>query len=130
MVVSLIHVVLLAGVLAKALDVCIPIFLRGKGMVIDIAVICHLQKTSFHHFSRGAGFSCNKYAVEVSSNLAQKKGRQRCTESFFYPGFENQKHQKCAESLTNLALDTHTHISTPHTDQVRNNIHVKSFVLF
>ena len=58
---------LLAGSSERPADIFIPNFSHGKGLVIDTAVTCPLQRTSLHDSSRVAGFSCNKYADEVKS---------------------------------------------------------------
>ena len=58
---------LLAGSSERPADFFIPNFTHGKGLVIDTAVTCPLQRTSLLEFSRVAGFSCNKYANEVKS---------------------------------------------------------------
>ena len=58
---------LLAGSSERPADIFIPNFSHGKGLVIDTAVTCPLQRTFLHDSSRVAGFSCNKYADEVKS---------------------------------------------------------------
>ena len=58
---------LLAGSSEKPADIFIPNFSCGKGLVIDTAVTCPLQKGFVHNSSLAPGYSCNKYAEEVKS---------------------------------------------------------------
>ena len=58
---------LLAGSSERPADIFIPNFTHGKGLVIDTAVTCPLQRTFLHNSLQVIGFSCNKYADEVKS---------------------------------------------------------------
>ena len=61
---------LLAGSSERPADIFIPNFSHGKGLVIDTAVTCPLQRTSLHDSSRVAGFS-GFHATSMQMKLNQ-----------------------------------------------------------
>ena len=59
------------------MDIFVPNFSLGKGLVLDVAVACPLQHKHLLEAAQIAGFTCNDYAEQIKIKNYQERVERR-----------------------------------------------------